>query len=109
MVSATPSERLPTEPGLIKVWFQFTPREGWLPYDTEGLWAARLGRDTARVANIPFLQDGVAEGDMVRFSTVRLLRPAHRGPASSVAPTEINGSANRRAAVTGLMASDQNT
>ncbi|MEQ4720191.1 DUF4265 domain-containing protein [Nonomuraea sp. B19D2] len=51
------------------MWFQFVPREGWLPYDTEGLWATRLSRDTARVANIPFLQDGVAEGDVVRFIT----------------------------------------
>ncbi|MGP3917313.1 DUF4265 domain-containing protein [Nonomuraea sp. 10N515B] len=51
------------------MWFRFTPREGWLPYDTEGLWATRLSRDTARVANVPFLQDGVAEGDVVRFIT----------------------------------------
>ncbi|WP_241564581.1 DUF4265 domain-containing protein [Nonomuraea polychroma] len=29
----------------------------------------RLSRDTARVANVPFLQDGVAEGDVVRFIT----------------------------------------
>ncbi|MCO6010579.1 DUF4265 domain-containing protein [Actinoallomurus purpureus] len=69
MVRAAPSERLPREPDLIKVWFQFVPREGWLPYDTEGLWTTRLSRDTARVANVPFLQDGVAEGDVVRFIT----------------------------------------
>ncbi|MFD1538199.1 DUF4265 domain-containing protein [Nonomuraea guangzhouensis] len=59
MVLATPSEGLPAEPDLIKVWFQFAPREDWLPYDTEGLWATRLSRDTARVANVPFLQDVV--------------------------------------------------
>ncbi|MFI1807860.1 DUF4265 domain-containing protein [Streptomyces californicus] len=53
----------------IKVWFRFVPREGWLPQDTEGLWAQRLGPDTARVDNVPFLQDGVAEGDTVRFRT----------------------------------------
>ena len=47
-------------PELVKVWYRFVPREGWLPYDTEGLWAVRLGKDTARVANAPFLQDGVA-------------------------------------------------
>ncbi|MEU7854428.1 DUF4265 domain-containing protein [Nonomuraea sp. NPDC049141] len=69
MVLAVPTERLPTEPGLIKVWFQFDPREDWLSYDTEGLWAMRLSPDTARVANVPFLQDGVAEGDVVRFIT----------------------------------------
>jgi len=53
----------------IKVWFRFVPREGWLPYDKEGLWADRLGEDTARLVNVPFLQDGVAEGEVVRFST----------------------------------------
>ncbi|OEJ94750.1 DUF4265 domain-containing protein [Streptomyces thermolilacinus] len=53
----------------IKVWFRFVPREGWLPQDTEGLWATRLGADTARVDNVPFLQDGVAQGDVVRFRT----------------------------------------
>ncbi|MGW6499596.1 DUF4265 domain-containing protein [Nonomuraea angiospora] len=69
MVFAAPPERLPTGPDLIKVWFRFVPREGWLPYDTEGLWTTRLSGDTARVANAPFLQDGVAEGDVVRFVT----------------------------------------
>ncbi|MFC8918361.1 DUF4265 domain-containing protein [Streptomyces sp. NPDC057116] len=53
----------------IKVWFRFVPREGWFPQDTEGLWAVKLTDDTARVANVPFLQDGVAEGDVVRFRT----------------------------------------
>ncbi|MDR8407785.1 DUF4265 domain-containing protein [Nonomuraea sp. 3-1Str] len=69
MVLPAPSERLPREPNSIKVWFQFVPRKGWLPYDSEGLWATRLTGDTARVANVPFLQDGVAEGDVVRFIT----------------------------------------
>jgi hypothetical protein len=54
---------------LVKVWFKFVPREGWLPYDKEGLWAQRLSDDTARLANAPFLQDGVAEGEVVRFVT----------------------------------------
>lgn len=45
------------------------PREGWLPQDTEGLWAALLSEDTARVQNVPLLQEGVAEGDVVRFTT----------------------------------------
>lgn len=54
---------------MIKVWFRFVPREGWFPQDTEGLWAGRLSPDTARVQNVPFLQDGVAEGDVVRFET----------------------------------------
>ncbi|MFD9791411.1 DUF4265 domain-containing protein [Streptomyces sp. NPDC059070] len=53
----------------IKVWFRFVPREGWFPQDTEGLWATKLGADTARVQNAPFLQDGVAEGDVVRYRT----------------------------------------
>jgi len=53
----------------IKVWFRFVSREGWLPYDKEALWADRLGEDTARLVNVPFLQDGVAEGEVVRFIT----------------------------------------
>lgn len=63
-------ERPPRDIGRqIKVWFRFVPREGWLPYDNEGLWATRLSADTARVDNVPFLQDGVAEGETVRFRT----------------------------------------
>jgi hypothetical protein len=54
---------------LVKVWFRFMPREGWLPYDTEGLWAEMVDPDTVRVANVPFLQNGVAQGDVVRFTT----------------------------------------
>ncbi|MFJ8826176.1 DUF4265 domain-containing protein [Streptomyces sp. NPDC102467] len=53
----------------IKVWFRFVPRDGWFPQDREGLWATTLGADTAIVQNIPFLQDGVAEGDVVRYQT----------------------------------------
>jgi hypothetical protein len=53
----------------VKIWFRFVPREDWLPYDTEGLWAVPVSADTARVANVPFLQDGVAQGDIVRFTT----------------------------------------
>ncbi|MEU9102560.1 DUF4265 domain-containing protein [Streptomyces sp. NPDC048361] len=53
----------------IKVWFRFVPREGWFPQDTEGLWATKLSDDTARVENAPFLQDGVAEGDVVKYQT----------------------------------------
>ncbi|MER8185687.1 DUF4265 domain-containing protein [Kitasatospora sp. NPDC094015] len=55
----------------IKVWFRFVPREGWLPQDTEGLWATRLSADTARIRNVAFLQNGIAEGDVVRFQTDR--------------------------------------
>ena len=69
MLFPAPSERLSGAPDLIKVWFRFVPREGWLPYDAEGLWARRLSEDTALVANVPFLQEGVAEGDVVRFVT----------------------------------------
>ncbi|HEY9367630.1 MAG TPA: DUF4265 domain-containing protein [Streptomyces sp.] len=53
----------------IKVWFRFVPREDWLPQDTEGLWATKVGDDTACVQNVPFLQDGVAEGDVVQYRT----------------------------------------
>ncbi|MGI5176339.1 DUF4265 domain-containing protein [Dactylosporangium sp. CA-152071] len=53
----------------IKIWFKFVPREGWLPHDTEGLWATQLSEDTARVDNVALLQNGVAQGDIVRFGT----------------------------------------
>lgn len=69
MTSTAPPERIPPEQNLIKVWFRFVPREGWLPYDTEGLWATKLDGDTARLENAPFLQDGVAAGEIVRFAT----------------------------------------
>jgi hypothetical protein len=39
------------EDGDIKVWFRFAPREGWLSYDTEGLWAERQGDNLARIKN----------------------------------------------------------
>ncbi|MFC4148010.1 DUF4265 domain-containing protein [Micromonospora mangrovi] len=93
-----PDRDLPAGDQLIKVWFRLVPREGWLPYDTEGLWGLAVGPDTARICNVPFLQDGVPEGDVVRFAlgpdglpwatervqpsgncTVRLL-PNPRGP-----------------------------
>jgi hypothetical protein len=54
---------------MIKILFRFVPRPGWLPYDTEGMWARRVGADTAVLMNAPFLQDGVAEGDTVRYTT----------------------------------------
>ncbi|WP_366942318.1 DUF4265 domain-containing protein [Amycolatopsis sp.] len=53
----------------IKVWFRFEPREGWLPHDIEGLWTTLLDEDTARIENVPFLQDGIAEGDVVATSS----------------------------------------
>jgi len=59
----------PVEADRIKVWFRFVPREGWFPQDTEGLWATRVSEDTARVMNVAFLQDGIAEGDVVQFRT----------------------------------------
>ncbi|MGW1886055.1 DUF4265 domain-containing protein [Streptomyces sp. NPDC001970] len=69
MTSTTAPERAPAGGDQIKVWYRFVAREDWLPYDTEGLWATRLSADTARVASVPFLQDGVAEGEVVRFVT----------------------------------------
>ncbi len=53
---------------MIKVWF-FLPRDGWHQYEHEGMWARRVGEDTAVVENSPFLAGGVAEGDVVRFRT----------------------------------------
>jgi hypothetical protein len=69
VMSVPRAEHVPPGEGYIKIWFRFTPRPGWLPYDTEGLWAEQVGVDTARVANVPFLQDGVAQEDLVRFRT----------------------------------------
>lgn len=69
MTSVPVPDRPLPEDGQIKIWFRFNPREGWLPYDTEGLWATRLSSTTARIANAPFLQDGLAEGTVVRFVT----------------------------------------
>lgn len=69
MILSTPAEPDGTEDFRIKVWFRFVPREGWLPQDTEGLWAILLSEDTVRVRNVPLLQEGVAEGDVVRFTT----------------------------------------
>ncbi|GAB1644299.1 hypothetical protein KRMM14A1259_47220 [Krasilnikovia sp. MM14-A1259] len=68
MVGVTASDLHERPAGdLIKVWFKFVPREDWLPYDSEGLWATQLSEDTARVENVAFLQDGIAQGDVVRF------------------------------------------
>ncbi|WP_431876680.1 DUF4265 domain-containing protein [Micromonospora marina] len=69
MSSPAPDRGAPAEEHFIKIWFKFLPREGWLPYDTEGLWGVAVGPDAARISNVPFLQDGVAEGDVVRFTT----------------------------------------
>jgi hypothetical protein len=55
--------------GQFKIWFRFVPRDGWLPYDTEGMWAVAVGTDLGRVTNVPFLQDGIAQDDIVRFRT----------------------------------------
>jgi len=52
----------------IRVLFRFVPREGWLPYDRESLWAVRQSPDTALIRSIPFLQDGVAMDDVVTFN-----------------------------------------
>ncbi|RAO11571.1 hypothetical protein GUI43_03179 [Micromonospora noduli] len=68
MASPAPDRTPPAGDHFIKIWFKFVPREGWLPYDTEGLWGVAAGTDTARICNAPFLQDGVAEGDLVRFT-----------------------------------------
>ncbi|WP_043631274.1 DUF4265 domain-containing protein [Nonomuraea candida] len=69
MTSPTPAGDDQAAGERIKLWFRFAPREGWLPYDTEGLWAAPVTSDTARIENVPFLVDGVAQGDIVRFIT----------------------------------------
>jgi hypothetical protein len=64
-----PDRQASVADGWVKVGFKFIPRDGWLPYDTEMLWAQPIGTDTAQVANVPFLQDGIAQGDVVRFMT----------------------------------------
>jgi hypothetical protein len=69
MTSPAPDRDRPIGDQRVKIWFRFVPREGWLPYDTEGLWGVAVGPDTVRISNVPFLQDGVAEGDVVRFTT----------------------------------------
>src|SRR5689334_6360643 len=69
MTSIAPDERGRPAGDAVKIWFKFVPREGWLPYDTEGVWANVVAEGAARVSNVPFLQDGVAEGDVVRFET----------------------------------------
>ncbi|XUZ27802.1 DUF4265 domain-containing protein [Streptomyces sp. RMIT01] len=62
--------RPPGEADQIKIWFRVAARgDGPPPCATEGLWATQLGPDTARVDNVPFLRDGVAEGETVRFWT----------------------------------------
>lgn len=65
------AESVESEPSRIKVWFRFIPDGGWLPlpYDTEGMWATPVSPDTARIDNVPFLQTGVAQDDVVRFTT----------------------------------------
>ena len=57
------------EGDVIRVLFRFVPREDWLPYDRENLWAVRLGADTACIRSVAFLQDGIAMDDVVRFQT----------------------------------------
>ncbi|MGC5020071.1 DUF4265 domain-containing protein [Micromonospora sp. DT47] len=69
MNSPAPDRDRPGGEQLVKIWFGFVPREGWLPYDAEGLWGVAVGPDTVRICNVPFLQDGVAEEDVVRFTT----------------------------------------
>lgn len=69
MTSTALDRQRPDGAQYVKIWFRFVPREGWLPHDTEGLWAVGVGPDVARISNVPFLQDGVAEGDVVRFMT----------------------------------------
>lgn len=59
--------------GRIKIWFRFAPRENWLPIDTEGMWAMPVTADTARIDNVPFLQDGLAQGDIVRSRLRRVV------------------------------------
>src|SRR2546421_135375 len=45
----------------IKVWFRFVPREGWLPYDTEGLWGTVVSGDTARIGRLRGDQGGAGD------------------------------------------------
>ena len=69
MTPHAPDVRQPPTDEAIKVWFRFVARPGWLPYDTEALWAVPVGPGTARLCNVPFLQNGAARGDVVRYET----------------------------------------
>lgn len=53
---------------LIKIWVKFVPREGWLPYDTEGLWAEPIDGHHGRVRSVPFLANGIAFGDVLSYT-----------------------------------------
>jgi hypothetical protein len=54
----------------IKIWFRFESHDGYPPFEEEGLWATPVGDDAARVDNVPFFALGVAQGDVVRFTTL---------------------------------------
>ncbi len=69
MTPHAPDVRESPADNAIKIWFKFVARPGWLPYDTEGLWATPAGNDTARLCTVPFLQNGAALGDLVRYQT----------------------------------------
>ena len=69
MEAVTAREPAGSAQDLIKVWFRFVPRENWLPYDEEGMWAIPLGDDVVQIDNIPFLVPGVAQEDRVRITT----------------------------------------
>jgi hypothetical protein len=54
----------------IKIQFWLEPDEdGYPPARAEGLWAVQLDVDLARLDNIPWFARGVADGDIVRFTT----------------------------------------
>jgi hypothetical protein len=67
--TAAPAPQVPSAQR-IKIWFRFDPKDLFPEMETEGLWGSLVSDDTARIENVPFLQDGVAEGDIVRFVTL---------------------------------------
>jgi hypothetical protein len=67
--SSLPEDHLPDVEERVKVWYRFVPREGWPQFDREGVWATPVGVDVAQVNNVPLFVNGVAEGDLVRYTT----------------------------------------
>lgn len=53
---------------VVEVWFRFVPRQSWLPYDTEAVPGVPAGPDTVRITRPPFLQEHLAEGDVVQVT-----------------------------------------
>ncbi len=58
----------PETTGPVEVWFRFVPGQSWLPYDTEGVPGVPAGPGAVRITGAPFVQDHLAEGDVVQVT-----------------------------------------